>query len=262
MGSSKILALTALSFCSSVGCMHHDATVRTASLPAPSASPVQHTSKLWVELGDATWEHQCRSPQGLREVCFSGMRRAAFGALERGLWSSFPDVLLREGDAMAPGDYLLKLDVTVDAVPPDAAERLGWSALATGAFELSRDGRVLRSERLGSRSRGDFAYGSALGAAAGEVVDALAVHVAEVLGAIPETRPLAPTPLPAVMAEVLLPSTGPTPAPPAPSNVDSAPAPTPTTPSIDPSVVPEPAATSATDPTPAPATDPTPVAAR
>ena len=257
MGSSKILPLTALAFCFVlVGCMHHDATVRTASLPTPSQTPVQHTSKLWVELGDATWEHQCRSPKGLREVCFSGMRRAAFSALQRSLWASFPDVVLRDGDTLAPGDYLLKLDVTVDAAPPDAVERAGWSALATGAFELSRDGRILRSERLGSRSRADFAYGSALGVAAGEVVDAFALHVAEVLGTIPESRPLTPTPLPAVMAEVLLPSTGPTPAPVAPTNLEPAPAPTPTTPSIDAPVAPEPAAT------PTPETDTTPIATR
>ena len=236
MGSTKILGFSALALCLLGGCMHHDAQVRTASLPTPSASPVQHTGRLWVELGDATWEHQCREPEGQREVCFSGVRRAAFRALTRSLWNSFPEVALREGDTIPVGDYLLKLDVTVDALPPDRTERPGWSALATGAFELSRDGQVLRSEKLGSRSRADFGYGSALGVAAGEVVDAFALHVAEVLGSIPEDRPFPPVPLPAVMAEVLMPASPP--AAPAPAAPAPAAAPTP-----------------APDPAPAPAAD-------
>jgi len=237
MGSSKILGFSALALCLLGGCMRHDAQVRSASLPTPSVSPVQHSGRLWVELGDATWEHQCRVPKGQREVCFSGVRRAAFGALTRSLWNSFPEVALREGDTIPAGDYLLKLDVTVDALPPDRTERTGWSALATGAFELSRDGHVLRSEKLGSRSRADFGYGSALGVAAGEVVDAFALHVAEVLGAIPEDRPFQPVPLPAVMAEVILPAS-------APADAASAPeaAPPPTPPAV-------------TEPAPAPAAD-------
>lgn len=206
MGPSNLFLSAALFTCLTVGCMHHEAKVRTASLPTPSPSPVQHTGRLWVELGDATWEHQCRSPKGQRELCFSGVRRATFSALERSLWNSFPEIALREGDTIPAGDYLLKLDVTIDASAPDRGERSGWSALASGGFELSRDGQVLRSEKLGSRSRADFGYGSALGVAAGEVVDAFAVHVAQVLGTIPEDRPFQPVPLPAVMAEVSVPA--------------------------------------------------------
>jgi hypothetical protein len=239
MGPSKIFSFSALSLSLLGGCMHHDAQVRTASLPTPSSNPVQHSGRLWVELGDATWEHQCRAPKGQRELCFSGVRRAAFGALERSLWNSFPEVALRDGDTVAAGDYLLKLDVTVDALAPDQAERTGWSALATGAFELSRDGHVLRSEKLGSRSRADFGYGSALGVAAGEVVDAFALHVAQVLGTIPEDRPLTPVPLPAVMAEVILPTAPPAAAAPAP---ELAPAPALTPPA-------------ASEPEPSPAAD-------
>jgi hypothetical protein len=259
MGSSKILGFSALALCLLAGCMHHDAQVRTASLPTPSASPVQHTGRLWVELGDATWEHQCRVPKGQREVCFSGVRRAAFGALTRSLWNSFPEVALREGDTVPVGDYLLRLDVTVDALPPDRAERTGWSALATGAFELSRDGQVLRSEKLGSRSRADFGYGSALGVAAGEVVDAFALHVAEVLGTIPEDRPRKPVPLPAVMAEVIMPVS----APAAPASAERLPEATPPT-TTEPAAAPAadvpvelPAATPA-----APPSETAPVAAR
>jgi hypothetical protein len=184
----------------------HDAKVQTALLPPPSAAPVQHTGRLWVELGSATWENQCRTPAGQRMVCFDGVRRAAFGALERSLWTSFPEVALRDGEALQTSDYLLVLDVTVNALPPDA-EGPGWSAVAAGGFRLSRDGKVLHEERLGSRSRASFAYGGALGVGAGEVVDAFAAHVAQVLGAVAEERPLRAAPLPAVVAEVLTPAT-------------------------------------------------------
>jgi hypothetical protein len=238
MGRFKLHFFAALSAALSFGCMHHEASVRTASLPAPSQAPVQHTGRLWIELGDATWEHQCRTPTGLRELCFTGVRRAAFGSLRRSLWSSFPEVVLREGDFVPRGDYLLKLDVTIDASAPDRSARPGWSAIATGGFELSRDGKVLRSEKLGSRSRADFGYGSALGTAAGEVVDAFAVHVAQVLSDIPEDRPLHAAPLPAVVAEVISPVNVPVPV-----NVPELPPPA--APSGEPAVEPAPAAETA-----------------
>jgi hypothetical protein len=261
MGPSKLFTSAALFASLLVGCMHHEAKVSSASLPTPSPSPVQHTGRLWVELGDATWEHQCRSPKGLRELCFTGVRRAAFAALERSLWNSFPEIALREGDRVPAGDYLLKLDVTIDASPPDRAERAGWSAFATGGFELSRDGRVLRSEKLGSRSRADFGYGSALGVAAGEVVDAFAVHVAEVLGNIPEDRPFQPVPLPAVMAEVVMPAAAPVSSP-APAS-DVTPPPAPVAPPTSPGER-APAAGASPEPAPLPleAPLPTPVAAQ
>jgi len=222
MGSFKTVRLTvavsALTGSLLAGCMqHHEARVQTALLPPPSATPVQHTGRLWVELGSDTWENQCRTPKGQRMLCFDGVRRATFGALSRSLWTSFPDVALREGDALSPGDYVLSLDVTINAQAPDT-EGPGWSAVAAGGFRLSRDGKVLHEERLGSRSRPAFAYGSALGVGAGEVVDAFAVHVAEVLGAVGEDRPLRATPLPSVVAEVLTPASQPAPAPaPAPA---------------------------------------------
>jgi hypothetical protein len=198
-----------------VGCLqHHEARVRTAVLAPPSETAVQHSGRLWVELGDATWENQCRTPPAQRLLCFDGVRRAAFGAIERSVWTSFPQVALRDGQALSPGDYLLQLDVTLDAAPPDA-EGPGWSAVASGSFRLSRDGKVLHEERLGSRSRATFPYGSALGVGAGEVVSAFAAHVAQVLGAVPEAHPLQPSPLPAVIAEVLTPA--PVASPPAPA---------------------------------------------
>lgn len=229
MGPSKNRALAGVVLSLTLaGCMqHHEARVQTALLPPPSASPVQHTGRLWVELGDATWENQCRTPKAQRLLCFDGVRRAAFSALERSLWTSFPEVVLRDGDVVRPGDYLLRLDVTIDAAAPDA-DGPGWSAVAAGSFRLTRDGKVLHEERLGSRSRAAFAYGSALGVGAGEVVDAFASHVAEVLAAVPEERPLRATPLPAVVAEVI------TPTPAAPVAAPAAPTPVAPTPSETP----------------------------
>lgn len=237
MGASRFRSIfVAVPVCVSLaGCLqHHSAKVQTALLPPPTATPVLHTGKLWVELGQATWEDQCRSPKSQRMLCFDGVRRAAFNALSRSLWTSFPEVALRDGDRLESGDYVLTLDITIDALPPDA-EGPGWSALASGGFRLSRDGKVVREERLGSRSRAAFPYGTALGVGAGEVIGAFASHIAEVLGAIPEERPLPLAPLPAVMAEVLTPApvTAPasalpasppaaTPLPPAPANSEGA----------------------------------------
>lgn len=215
MGPSKNRAFAGVVLCLTLaGCMqHHEARVQTARLPPPSATPVQHTGRLWVELGDATWENQCRTPPAQRLICFDGVRRAAFTALQRSLWASFPEIELRDGDVVRPGEYLLTLDVTIDAAAPDA-DGPGWSAVAAGRFRLTRDGKVLHEERLGSRSRATFAYGSALGVGAGEVVDAFASHVAEVLSNVPEERPLRPAPLPAVVAEVITPTPAPAVAPP------------------------------------------------
>ena len=215
MGSFQAVVVTATALACALlgGCMqNHEAKVQTALLPPPSATPVQHTGRLWVELGSATWENQCRTPQGQRMLCFDGVRRATFGALERSLWTSFPEVALRDNDAVQAGEYVLTLDVTLNAQAPDA-DGPGWSAVAAGGFRLSRDGKILHEERLGSRSRPAFAYGSALGVGAGEVVDAFAAHVAEVLGAVAEERPLQPAPLPAVVAEILTPTAEPVRAP-------------------------------------------------
>src|SRR5688572_6167775 len=105
MSLSKVLGSQVLGLALLVGCIqHHEDKVQTALLPPPNESPVQHTGRLWVELGDATWEHQCRSPKGQRQVCFEGVRRAAFGALSRSLWTSFPQVTLREGEPVPAGD--------------------------------------------------------------------------------------------------------------------------------------------------------------
>lgn len=260
MGMLNRFVFTAVSCVLFAGCMQtHEAKVQTALLPPPSATPVQHTGRLWVELGTDTWENQCRTPKGQRMLCFDGVRRATFGALQRSLWTSFPGVALREGDALAPGDYVLTLDVTINAQAPDA-EGPGWSAVAAGGFRLSRDGKVLHEERLGSRSRPAFAYGGALGVGAGEVVDAFASHIAEVLSGVAEERPLRAAPLPAVVAEIL------TPGAPAAAPATTTPAPA-AAPAIEvvpmtPEAVPTPAAAiEVAPPAPAPAAEP-PVATR
>ena len=246
MGMLIRAVFTAVSCVLFAGCMqNHKAKVQTALLPPPSATPVQHTGRLWVELGSATWENQCRTPKGQRMLCFDVVRRATFGALERSLWTSFPEVALRDNDAVQAGDYVLTLDVTLNAQAPDA-DGPGWSAVAAGGFRLSRDGKILHEERLGSRSRAQFAYGSALGVGAGEVVDAFAAHVAEVLGAVAEDRPLRPAPLPSVVAEVLTPAGTPTTAPSLP---------------VVP-MTPEPQVAPTTSPVTAPVTTDPPVAAR
>lgn len=251
----RLAAVSALACCLLAGCMqNHEAKVQTALLPPPSATPVQHTGRLWVELGSDTWENQCRTPKGQRMLCFDGVRRATFGALERSLWTSFPDVALRDGDALSPGDYLLTLDVTINAQAPDA-EGPGWSAVAAGGFRLSRDGKVLHEERLGSRSRPAFAYGGALGVGAGEVVDAFVVHVAQVLGAVVEDRPLRAAPLPSVVAEILTPASAP-----AAAAAPAAAPPLEVVP-MTPEAAPAPAAAIESAPPPAPAADP-PVATR
>lgn len=216
------------------GCVtSHEARLQTAPLPPPSATPVQHTGRLWIELGSATWDNQCRSPLGQRLLCFDGVRHAAFASLERSLWTTFPGVILRDGDALAPGDYLLSLDVTLNPLPPDA-DGPGWSAQATGGFRLSRDGKILHEERLGSRSQAAFAYGSALGRGAGEVVDAFASHIAEVLGTLPEERPLAAVPLPAVAVEVVTPKAAPASLPEVAPSVPADAAPSPAAPAAAP----------------------------
>ena len=241
MASFKAVAVLAITCTLLGGCMQtHEAKVQTALLPPPSVAPIQHTGRLWVELGSATWENQCRTPKGQRMLCFDGVRKAAVGALDRSLWTSFPEVALRGSDALQAGDYLLTLDVTIDAMAPDA-DGPGWSAIAAGGFRLSRDGKVLHEERLGSRSRAAFAYGGALGVGAGEVVDAFAAHVAEVLGSVAEDRPLRAAPLPAVVAEILTPATPASDPAPQPT---AAPVPEPTAPAS----VPEPAPAAVTAP--------------
>jgi hypothetical protein len=180
--------------------------VRSAELP-PLSPPVLHSSRIWVELSDVS-ENTCVSPADARLLCFERQRSALSGALGRSLWTSFPVVELGSGEQQA-GDYVLHVALNLEALPPDATGP-GWSAGARGSWRLERDGRTLAGEQVASRSRGDFAYGTPLGIGAGEVIDAVAVRIGMTLGALPETRAVAPVPLPAV-ATAPLPTKAPRP---------------------------------------------------
>jgi hypothetical protein len=185
------------------GCFqNHSALVKTQALPPPPEPTVRHSSRLWLAL-ERVGPSQCVTPEGRRAVCFEDVDRALADALGRALWTSFPGIApLGRGDAPAPSDYVLTLEIELDTVAPSAAGGPGWAALARANWRLERGGVLLASERVESVSRADFGYGGPLGSAAGEVVDAIAVHIGTVLGALPETQPQTPRPLPPVTAEV------------------------------------------------------------
>ncbi len=185
------------------GCsFEHHAPVRSAELP-PLAAPVQHATRLWLELSDGVGENTCVSPENQRALCFEDLRRELADALGRSLWTSFPrvDVEPRAGEKRL-GDYVLHVSLGLEALPPDASGP-GWSAGARGSWRLERSGQTLAGERVASRSRADFPYGSQLGVGAGEVIDAVAVRIGMTLGSLPETHVVGPVPLPAVATSPL-----------------------------------------------------------
>lgn len=193
----------------------HTALVQGAALPPPPDPMVRHSAPLWVNLVPGVSPTSCVEPTGNRKLCFAELDTAVATALERSLWPSFPRVLsVGRHDEPAPGDYVLTLELGLDALPP-ASGGPGWAALARGNWRLTRDGVELASEDLESRSRADFAYGRALGAGASEVVDAIALHIAMAVGALPESHPDQPAPLPPVMAKARVtksrPAAGPAP---------------------------------------------------
>ncbi|MCK6534676.1 MAG: hypothetical protein L6Q84_17010 [Polyangiaceae bacterium] len=176
---------------------HHHARVHSAELGPPPIAMVPHSSRLWIEL-EGTPDRQCEQTATERALCFAEIQAALGSAFTRTLWPSFPDVAVKtKGDDVEPGDYLLHVRLRVDSHPPDATGP-GHAASIRGSWQLVRDGLPLAGESVSSRSRGDFAYGRPLGGAAGEVVDAVALHVASVIGTLPELRPAAQRPLPAV----------------------------------------------------------------
>jgi hypothetical protein len=201
----RVDAIRTLGFCLAVSACSqaHSAQVRTAALPPPPDPVVQHARPLWLELGPGVAKSQCVEPKDSRRLCFDDVDEALASALSRALWTSFPRVqALGYHDVPEPGDYVLTVDLAMDTLPPSSGGP-GWAALAKGRFRLTRDGRELAGESVESRSRADFAYGRPLGVGAGEVVDAIALHVGIALGKLPETRPDKPIPLPAVVAQPL-----------------------------------------------------------
>lgn len=176
---------------------HHHAPVQSSDLAPPAVQMVPHSGRLWVEL-EGTPDEQCEQTATERALCYARVQDALGSALERTLWPSFPAVSVkRKGDDVEPGDYLLHVRLRIDSKAADA-QGPGWAAAVQGSWQLVRDGIPLAGESVSSRSRGDFAYGRALGAGAGEAVDAVAVHIASVVGRLPELRPIAARPLPAV----------------------------------------------------------------
>lgn len=181
----------------------HTAQVRTAALPPPPDPVIQHARPLWLDLSSGVRSTQCVEPKASRKLCFDDVSEALESALARALWTSFPRVQrLTYSDVPEPGDYVLSVSLDLDTLSPESGGP-GWAALGKGRFRITRDGRELAGETVESRSRADFAYGRPLGVGAGEVVDAIALHVGITLGKLPETRPDRPVPLPPVLAQPL-----------------------------------------------------------
>jgi hypothetical protein len=185
------------------GCeLEHHAPLRSLELP-PLAPSVLHANRLWIEVAERVPENACVAPGTARLLCFERLRSTLGNALTRTLWTSFPGVeVSRSRQAVQPGDYLLRLDVDLEALPPDESGP-GWSAGARGHWQLERDGKTLAGEQVASRSRADFAYGTPLAAGASEVIDAIAVRIGMALGALPESRLFLPVPLPEVATSPL-----------------------------------------------------------
>lgn len=191
---------TSLVSLSLAGCSKsHWAEVKTADIPPSPEARVLHASRVVVHITPATDEPQCVAYERYRPVCFYNIRPTLEAALRRQLWPAFPDVVFGEPADASPSDYLLQVELELDALPPDDAGP-GWSAGARSRFRLMREGKVLAEETLASRSRAEFPYGAPLGAAASEVLDASLVHIAMQVSRVEEAHPPRPTPLPSVAA--------------------------------------------------------------
>jgi hypothetical protein len=190
---AALLGLSGLS-----GCMKHRAKVVAAEAPPAAGERVLHSGRLWVRASDFTHNTQCASPPEQRLICFEYVRDGLEAALHRQLWSSFPEVrVLGASDRLMPGDYVLFVKLEIEPIPP-GEHGPGWSAGARGHWQVVRDGQTLAGASVASRSRPEFAYGRALGIAAGEVLEAASAHIASVLYGLPETRPVPAVALPAV----------------------------------------------------------------
>ena len=205
-GSAGGLLLTCVALgaaalgCSPAEVMGHRAPVSNVPVYAAS-SQVKHSSRLWVELRDETPNTQCVKALHKQPVCFREVQAEMGAQLVRLLGASFPDVRVRQrGDALEAGDYLLRIELRLNAVEP--GEGVGWGAVGRGRWQLVRDGFSLTRERFSSHSEGRFTYGSALGVGAGEVIAAIATRISDRLGSLPETRGQFPAPdLPDVVVE-------------------------------------------------------------
>lgn len=180
----------------------HRAPIETTQLPPPSGEKVLHTDRIVVHISKEAANTQCVAYERFHPVCFQNIRTALEHGLTRGLWPSFPEVVVGTPENARPSDYLLQVEITLDALPPDDAGP-GWSAGARSRFRVIREGKVLAEETLASRSRAHFPYGTPLGEGATEVVDATVLHVATAVSQIPEARPDEPKPLPRVAVNTI-----------------------------------------------------------
>jgi hypothetical protein len=182
------------------GCaVRHTAHVAPPTLP-PLPAKVQHSGRLWIVLAEHTDDQQCSRPPGNNRLCFADVHGSLAAAIAQTSWSSFPGVALKQkGDELVPGDYVLLVDLDLHPLPPsDRGPGPGWSAAGYASWKLVRDGMPIASGNAASKSRSDFAYGSGLGIAAGEVIGAISAHISDKIVALPERRPLAPVPLPPI----------------------------------------------------------------
>lgn len=180
------------------GCStHHWAEVEASTLPPPDGPLVRHTSRVIIDVNQSTQETQCVVYERHHPVCFYNVRPALEAGLARSLWPSFPEVLVGKASDAGPMDYVLQIDLELDALPPDEMGP-GWSAGVRGRFRLMRGDEVLSEETTASRSRAHFAYGAPLGQGATEAFDATIHHIAGRVFSVPESRPDEPVPLPQV----------------------------------------------------------------
>ena len=121
------------------------AAVNTAELPPPPGAKVLHSSRLVVHVPESATDPQCLSHEEYQPVCFFNLRASLQKSLPRALWPAFPEVVLGSFEDVGPGDYFLQVDVTLDALPPDAVGP-GWSAGARQGVDVGT-GHVSRWAR-------------------------------------------------------------------------------------------------------------------
>ncbi len=194
------LALSAL--LATAACTHqHAARVTNAQLPPPPVDMVHHSGRLWIAFDGYTEDRQCTDDGSARPLCFVGVHAALQRSLETTLWPAFSQVAVKgKGDELEKLDYLLLVSADLSPAPP-GPEGPGWAARGELRWKLVRGGIPIASGASESTSRASFPYGSQLGNAAGEVIDALSIHLATRVGTLPERHPHPGVPLPPVVVK-------------------------------------------------------------
>lgn len=199
----RLLALGGL-LAGTWGCgTHHWAQVETSALPLPPGEQVIHSSRLLVLVDKKQHDTQCVVYKDYHPVCFFNLREALHSGLSQTLWPAFSEVVLGKEKDIRPGDYVLQIEVMLDALPPDQSGP-GWSAGARSRFRLLLDNKVLAEKNMASRSRAHFAYGAPLGEGATEVTNATIFAISQTIAPIPETRAQEAVLLPRVAARTIV----------------------------------------------------------